>query len=220
MRISAVVLALLVITPASAQVQISVRDGRKVITNIGLRGHVSDYQWLARQRNRRSRYDGIIERYADRFDVDPVLVRAVILVESAFDPNCVSRRGARGLMQLMPDTARRYGVKNIFDPEENIRGGVHYLADLIRMFPNNLPHTLAAYNAGENAVLRYSGIPPYDETETYVKRAMTVYYGTPYGQATWIPASASGPKLAGGFAASSLLQPIATLPGMRVLGTH
>jgi len=220
MRLSVLFVASLIVVPATAQVQVSVRqDGRKVITNIGLGGHVSDYQWLAKQRNRRSRYDGIIERYADRYNVDPVLVRAVILVESAFDPKCVSRRGARGLMQLMPETARRYGVKNVFDPEQNIRGGVQYLADLIELFPRDLPRTLAAYNAGENAVIRYAGIPPYDETATYVKRALTVYYGTPYGQAVWYPASPGGPKLAGGFT-SQLLQPLAALPGMRVLSTR
>lgn len=219
MRVFAVVLSALIVAPAGAQVRMSVHGGRKVITNVGIAGHVSDYQWLARQRNRRSRFDSVIDRYADRFDVDPVLVRAVILVESAFDPNCVSRRGARGLMQLMPETARRYGVRKIFDPDENIRGGVRYLADLTRMFPNDLPRTLAAYNAGENAVYKYAGIPPYDETATYVKRALTVYYGTPYGQAVWFPGSKDGRKLAGGFS-SAILQPIATLPGMRILGNR
>lgn len=219
MRLSAMVLTFLIVTPVGAQVQIRVRDGRKVITNIGISGHRSDYQWLARQRNRRSRFDSVIERYANQFRVDPVLVRAVILVESGFDPNCVSRRGARGLMQLMPETARRYGVRKIFDPEQNIRGGVQYLADLIQLFPNDLPRTLAAYNAGENAVYKYAGVPPYDETTTYIRRALTVYYGTPYGQAVWFPGSPGGRKLAGGFS-SEILQPIAALPGMRILGIH
>ncbi len=200
-----------------AQVRISVRDGHKLITNIGVSGHVSDYRWLARQRNRHSRFDPIIERYADRYNVDPVLVRAVILVESSFDPKCVSRRGARGLMQLMPETAQRYGVKKVFDPEENIRGGVHYLADLMHLFPNDLPRTLAAYNAGENAVYKYAGIPPYDETTTYVKRALTAYYGAPWGETVWYPASPGRGKLAGGFS-GGVLQPLATLPGMRILG--
>ncbi len=146
-------------------------------------------------------------------------MRAVIQVESNFDPKCISRRGARGLMQLMPETARRYGVLNVFDPEENIRGGVHYLADLLQLFPKDLPRALAAYNAGENAVLKYAGIPPFNETATYVKRALTVYYGAPYGQATWFPGAKGGRKLAGGFS-SQLLTPIAALPGMRYLGTH
>jgi len=182
MRFSLLVAGVLIAVPAAGQLQVHVGpDGRKVITNIGTSRHASDDQWLAKQRNRRSRYDAMIDRYADRYDVDPVLVRAVILVESAFDPNCVSRRGARGLMQLMPETAARYGVKRIFDPDENIRGGVHYLSDLMQLFPNDLPRVLAAYNAGENAVIRYAGIPPYQETATYVKRALTVYYGTPWG---------------------------------------
>ena len=166
-----------------------------------------------------SKYDRMIERYSEQFRVDPVLVRAVIQVESSFDPQCVSHRGARGLMQLMPETAKQYGVRRIFDPDENIRGGVHYLSDLLHLFPNDLPRTLAAYNAGENAVFKYAGIPPYNETMTYVKRALTVYYGSPYGQATWFPAPRGQKKLAGGFG-SELLQPVAALPGMRYLGTH
>ncbi|HKB79765.1 MAG TPA: lytic transglycosylase domain-containing protein [Thermoanaerobaculia bacterium] len=220
MRFSLLVAGVLIAVPAAGQLQVHVGpDGRKVITNIGTSRHASDDQWLAKQRNRRSRYDAMIDRYADRYDVDPVLVRAVILVESAFDPNCVSRRGARGLMQLMPETAARYGVKRIFDPDENIRGGVHYLSDLMQLFPNDLPRVLAAYNAGENAVIRYAGIPPYQETATYVKRALTVYYGTPWGQAVWIRGSPEGRKLGGGFG-SGVLAPIAALPGMRILGTR
>lgn len=224
MRWTIAAVALLLVIPASAQVEITVQhDGSKVISNIGAGGRrVTDWAWLAKQRNRHSKYDRIIERHCDDFGIDPILVRAVILVESAFDPQCVSRRGARGLMQLMPETARHYGVRNIFDPEENIRGGVHYLADLLRMFPRDLPRALAAYNAGENAVNRFSGIPPYDETMTYVKRALTVYYGSPYGQATWFAGSKNGRKLAGGSGGfgTGLLSPIATLPGMRYLGTH
>ena len=206
--------------PAVAQVRVVVRqDGTKVISNFGSPAKVTDYVWLARQRDRRSSYDPIIERHADRYGVDPVLVRAVIQVESDFNPRCISRRGARGLMQLMPETARRYGVRSIFDPEENIRGGIHYLADLLEMFRNDVPRALAAYNAGENAVFRYAGIPPYDETTTYVARALTVYYGRPYGQGISFGGSRDGRKLSGGFG-SQLLQPLAALPGMRYLGTR
>lgn len=214
-------LAILMALPAAAQVQLTIRgDGKKVISNIGVgSGRSSNFVWLAKQRNKKSKYDRMIERYSEEFHVDPVLVRAVIQVESAFDPMCVSHRGARGLMQLMPETAKQYGVRRIFDPDENIRGGVHYLSDLLHLFPNDLPRTLAAYNAGENAVLKYAGIPPYNETMTYVKRALTVYYGSPYGQATWFPASRGQKKLAGGFR-SELLQPVAVIPGMRYLGTH
>lgn len=221
MRITALGLALLVALPAGAQVQLTIRgDGKKVISNIGVgSGRSSSFVWLAKQRNRKSKYDPLIERYSERYGVDPVLVRAVIQVESAFDPKCISHRGARGLMQLMPETARQYGVRRIFDPEENIQGGVHYLSDLLRLFPNDLPRSLAAYNAGENAVLKYAGIPPYNETMTYVKRALTVYYGSPYGQAVWFPGSPGGKKLAGGFG-TPLLEPMAAMPGMRYLGTH
>jgi len=206
---------------ASGQVRIVTRsNGTKLISNFGGQGKTSSLAWLAKQRNRRSPYDHIIERNADRFNVDPVLVRAVIQVESNFDPKCVSKKGARGLMQLIPETARRYGVRNIFDPEENIRGGVHYLADLLGMFNNDLSRALAAYNAGENAVLKYAGIPPYSETTTYVTRALTVYYGYPYGQGESFGGDPNRRKLAGGFG-SQILQPvIAALPGMRYLGSH
>jgi len=205
-----------------AQVQVIVgADGRKTISNFGVSSaHSGDLRWLAKQRNRRSPYDAMIDRHAVAYGVDPVLVRAVIQVESDFDPRCVSNKGARGLMQLMPETARRYGVRSIFDPEENIRGGVRYLGDLLGMFHNDLPRALAAYNAGEGAVLKYAGIPPYSETMTYVKRALTVYYGQPYGQATSFAGNRNA-KLKGGFM-PKVVDPLAAavLPGMRYLGTN
>jgi transglycosylase-like protein with SLT domain len=194
-------------------------DGSKVIYNVGSSGHGSDYRWLARQRNRRSDYDALIDRYASQFHVDPVLVRAVIQVESDFNPNCVSRKGARGLMQLMPGTAKRYGVSRVHDPEENIRGGVRYLSELLTMFNSDLRRAIAAYNAGEGAVTRYGGVPPYEETYTYVKKTLTVYYGRPYGDAESYAPRANGPRLRGGFTAA-VVQPLAVLPGMRYLGTH
>lgn len=220
MRILGWTLAVVIAVPAMADVRVMTKpDGTKVISNFGSSAKYSNLHWLARMRDRRSPYDAIIERHADQFGVDPVLIRAVIQVESDFNPRCVSRKGAQGLMQLIPETAKRYGVKNAFNPEENIRGGVRYLADLLAMFNNDKHRALAAYNAGENAVIRYSGIPPYSETMTYVTRALTVYYGYPYGQATSFAGARGGPKLKGGFR-SSVLQPvIAAIPGMRVLGT-
>ena len=206
---------------ARAEVRLSVGpDGKKVISNIGSSGRIGNLGALARLRDRRSPYDNLIERYADQFGVDPVLVRAVIQVESDFNPRCVSHKNARGLMQLIPETARRYGVADVFDPAQNIRGGINSLADLLEMFSNDLPRALAAYNAGEGAVIRFGGIPPYQETSTYVTRAMTVYYGRPYGQATWYPGRSGGMKLRGGFTAQ--VTPLANLviPGMRVLGTQ
>jgi soluble lytic murein transglycosylase-like protein len=218
----AVAATLAISASARADVRLSVRpDGKKVIYNVWSPSvRASNYSWLARQRNRRSAYDQMIDRYADLYNVDPVLVRAVIQVESDFNPRCVSNKGARGLMQLIPETAHRYGVKDIFDPEDNIRGGVHYLADLLEMFGHDMERALAAYNAGEGAVTRYGGIPPYQETSTYVQRALTVYYGRPYsatGSATWYAGRSGGAKLKGGFGA--MLQPI-VIPGLRLLGAH
>src|SRR5437764_1037561 len=149
------VVAILAVGPsARGDVRLSVRpDGKKVIYNVWSPSvRTTNNSWLARQRNRRSPYDKAIERYADMYNVDPVLVRAVIQVESDFNPRCVSNKGARGLMQLIPEPAQRSGVKDIFDPDDNIRGGVHYLSDLLDMFGHDVERTLAAYNAGEGAV--------------------------------------------------------------------
>jgi soluble lytic murein transglycosylase-like protein len=222
-KFAVAVVALLAIgVTARADVRLAVRpDGKKVIYNVWSPSvRTSNYSWLAKQRNRRSQYDKVIQHYADAYNVDPVLVHAVILVESDFNARCVSNKGARGLMQLIPETAKRYGVKDVFDPEDNIRGGVHYLSDLLDMFGHDMERALAAYNAGEGAVTRYGGIPPYQETSTYVNRALTVYYGRPYGassSATWYPGRSGGAKLRGGFGA--MLQPI-VIPGLHILGAH
>lgn len=120
-------------------------------------------------------YDRLIRRVAAAHRIDAALVKAVMHVESAFNPHAVSHKGAQGLMQLMPDTAQRYGARDLFDPSENVRAGVLYLKDLQKMFPNNPRHVLAAYNAGENAVLRHKGIPPYNETRDYVQKVMKMH---------------------------------------------
>jgi soluble lytic murein transglycosylase-like protein len=121
-------------------------------------------------------YDPMIERAARTAAVRPELVRAVIVVESAFNPRAVSKRGALGLMQLKPSTAKRYGVSDCFDPEQNITAGARYLRDLMTRFGNNLELALAAYNAGEDAVERYGrAIPPFSETRQYVPNVMRVY---------------------------------------------
>lgn len=117
----------------------------------------------------------LIHRLAQQYSVDPHLVQAIITVESNFDPHAVSRAGAQGLMQLMPDTAARYRVEDPFDPYANIEGGIRYLRDLLRLFPSDLRHVLAAYNAGEGTVQQYGGIPPYPETQRYVERVLTLY---------------------------------------------
>lgn len=225
MRFTSLVLGVLMIAGAAqADVRIAVkRNGAKVIYNAGTPRGVKggDLNWLAKRHDRASKYDPIIERYADKYGVDPTLVRAVIQVESDFNPNCVSNKGARGLMQLMPATARRFGVTKIHDPEQNIHGGVRYLAYLQKLFNEDLPRVLAGYNAGENAVLKYGGIPPYDETSTYVKRAMTVYHGRPYGGSISIAGRRGGKKLRGGFGAT-VVQPMAAalIPGAKYLGSH
>jgi len=118
-----------------------------------------------------------VSAMAPQFGLDPQLVLAVIAAESAFDKSAVSPKGAQGLMQLMPQTASRFGVTNAFDPEQNLRGGMTYLAWLLDQFPGKLEHALAAYNAGEKAVEQYRGIPPYQETQDYVRRIRSVYRG-------------------------------------------
>lgn len=121
------------------------------------------------------KYDKVIEATARKYDVDHALVKAVIKAESNFNSKAVSRKGAKGLMQLMPKTASSLRVSDCFHPEDNIDGGVRYLRYLMNVYDGNLPLTLAAYNAGEKAVARYRGIPPYAETKTYVRRVMRYY---------------------------------------------
>ncbi|WP_043739579.1 lytic transglycosylase domain-containing protein [Thioalkalivibrio nitratireducens] len=120
-------------------------------------------------------YDAIIVQEALARDLDPVLVKSVIWVESCFDPQAVSRVGAHGLMQLMPATAVELGVTDRFDPEQNIRGGVAYLYRMLNRFDQQLDLALAAYNAGPGAVERYNGIPPFRETRNYVERVNAHY---------------------------------------------
>jgi soluble lytic murein transglycosylase-like protein len=121
--------------------------------------------------------DSAIEQAAARHNVDPNLVRAVVKVESNFNPNAVSRKGAMGLMQLMPSTARSLNVKNPFDPAQNVDAGVRHLKQLLESYGGDIKLTLAAYNAGAGAVARSSGVPHYAETQNYVRRITNLYYG-------------------------------------------
>ena len=123
----------------------------------------------------RGRYAEEIGEAANRYGVDPGLVQSVIRFESAFNPWAVSRKGARGLMQLMPQTASSLGVRDTFNPRQNIDGGVRHLRGLIDRYGGNLPLALAAYNAGAQAVDLYRGIPPYPETQLYVRRILSLY---------------------------------------------
>lgn len=123
-----------------------------------------------------NQFNPLVEKAAREHQIDQDLLRAVIAVESGYDPNAVSRKGAVGLMQLMPQTARRYGVRNMYDPAQNIQGGARYLRDLMGKFNNDLPLVLAAYNAGEDAIARHGNrIPPYRETRSYVPRVLDFY---------------------------------------------
>ena len=115
-------------------------------------------------------FDHIIQRVANSYDVDPDLVRAIIMAESSYNPRAVSKRGAKGLMQLMPKTAKYLGVEDSFDPEHNIDGGVRYFKELLDQFNGNVKLALAAYNAGSRKVRKYKGIPPFEATQRYVKK--------------------------------------------------
>lgn len=119
------------------------------------------------------RFASIVAEAARIYQVDAALLHAVISAESGYNPTAVSHKGAVGLMQLMPETARRYGVENSFDPAQNIRGGAQYISYLLQLFGNNIELALAAYNAGENAVIRHGySIPPYRETLGYVPKVL------------------------------------------------
>jgi soluble lytic murein transglycosylase-like protein len=117
----------------------------------------------------------LVEQTASRLQVDPQLVHAIIEVESEYDPMAISRKGAMGLMQLIPETAQRFGVENPFNPKENIEGGVSYLRYLLDHFGGDLSLSLAAYNAGEGAVQRFRGIPSFAETRDYVRKVTNIY---------------------------------------------
>ncbi len=117
----------------------------------------------------------LVNDIAPGYNMEPRLILALIQQESNFKIKALSHKGASGLMQLLPSTAERFGVKNIWDPEQNIKGGIRYLSWLLKQYQGNVAFTLAGYNAGENAVNRYKGIPPYKETRNYVKRIMKVY---------------------------------------------
>lgn len=142
----------------------------------------SRYQPVDLGRERRARhpaprstaYDALIGRTAQDHRVPPALIKAVIAAESAFDYRAVSHKGAQGLMQLMPSTAAQLGVRDPFEPAENVRGGASYLREMIDRY-GDLTRALAAYNAGPTAVDRYGGVPPYRETRAYVERVLTYY---------------------------------------------
>lgn len=123
-----------------------------------------------------SKYDQLITNIALDYGLDPAFVKAVVHVESSFNPNAVSKAGAKGLMQLMPATAKIYNMHDkLFDPSSNLIAGVKHLKELMSRYSNNMTLSLAAYNAGETAVKKYRGVPPYKETQNYVKKVIRLY---------------------------------------------
>ena len=136
--------------------------------------------------------DRIVRQAAERHQVDPALVKAVITTESSWNPRAISRKGAVGLMQLVPQTAQRYGVGNLFDPAQNVEGGTTYLRSLLDKYNGDLPKSLAAYNAGERAVDDSGGVPWYPETQRYVQKVTQAYFRPGSGRdtsQTWSPPS-------------------------------
>jgi len=177
------------ITHAQAAIYIyQLPDGTRIISDHAMKSQ--DYKLvrasrtvggigaLAASRNHQvfrsdpSYYDRLIIRMASEHALDPALVKAVMHVESAFNPYATSKRGASGLMQLMPETAAQYGVTDIYDPVQNVSAGVQYLKHLMERYGNRPRLVLAAYNAGPKAVARYKGVPPFSETRKYVKKVM------------------------------------------------
>lgn len=177
MRIFWLVLFLLSV-PAQAQRIYSYvnAEGVRVLTNLGTdRSGLPATEANSLPGGSSHNFFPLIQEAARDYSINEDLIQAIIRVESNFDPDAVSHKNCKGLMQLHPDTAARFGVKNIFDPAENIRGGVEYLSYLIELFNSDLDLVLAAYNAGENAVKRYQGIPPYQETISYVKKVRSLF---------------------------------------------
>ena len=149
--------------------------GYKLIKRDGKEVKMARINFKAKDANRK-RFSRKIAEVAREHRVPEALLHAVITVESAYDPDAVSKAGAVGLMQLMPATAVRYGVLDRNDPYANLNGGTRYLRDLMNRFDNNLNLTLASYNAGENAVARYGNkVPPFDETQNYVRKVLQLY---------------------------------------------
>ena len=158
--------------------QLVVRGSKKSKTGANKKSSGTKSTGGSRQKDpaRYSRYNGLIGEAARLYQLPESFLRAVMRVESDFNPTVVSRAGAMGLMQLMPKTARSMGVSDPFDARQNIHGGARYLRILANHFKGDLVLTVAAYNAGEGAVQKYNGIPPYKETQRYVRRVLKHYY--------------------------------------------
>jgi soluble lytic murein transglycosylase-like protein len=154
---------------------------RRVLTIVVAGVFVIVFFWTAlsaspsRSQELKAQYDPIVQACAREFNVPADLIHSIIRAESAYDSRAVSPKGAAGLMQLMPETAAQYGVSDRFDPSDNIKGGVKYLKDLVKLFNGRTAEVLAAYNAGQEALKKFKGIPPYSETREYIRRVMASY---------------------------------------------
>lgn len=170
----------LVAGPLAAEVRLEVLpDGRKVMIGVGSSATGSSGSKRApRPRAAPSEMEAWIHEYARRLRLDPDLIRAVIQVESGFNPRAKSHKGAMGLMQLMPQTAAQLAVSDPYDPRQNIRGGASYLGAMLQRF-GRTDLALAAYNAGPEAVARYGGVPPYAETRDYVEKVLRIHRHDP-----------------------------------------
>lgn len=150
------------------------KDGVIHFTNVPVDSRFEALGWEGEFEHYIGSYEAVIQKMAERYKVEPALIKAVIKAESNFDPSALSRKGAIGLMQLMPATALNLNVSNPYNPHQNIEGGTKYLRNLTGLFGSDLKLVIAAYNAGENAVIKYGrNIPPYKETREYVKRVTT-----------------------------------------------
>jgi soluble lytic murein transglycosylase-like protein len=145
-------------------------------SSTGKNGGAANYDLRAKFKHKKEHlFHPIIIRAANRHDVDPALVKAIIMAESGYNPNAISKKGAKGLMQLMPSTAEALGVEDVFNPEQNISGGVRYFKRLVNRFDGDVKLALAAYNAGSKKVRHYQGIPPYKSTQYYIKKVFKYY---------------------------------------------
>jgi soluble lytic murein transglycosylase-like protein len=181
---------LLVLCPALAAARVRVvvgADGRKQIIDDGAAARPrasasgSKARYATTLRQPEAHVELMISRHSDAQQLDPKLVKALIQAESNFNERAVSRKGAMGLMQLMPDTARQLKVSDPFDPDQNVRGGTTYLRRMLDRFAGRLEFAVAAYNAGPGAVERHGGIPPFRETRDYVRKVLALYRGEDVG---------------------------------------
>lgn len=177
--------ALFMAAPAGADIlKYTDEDGNVHFTNTPAMGNYVVYIKVPKQRpvltsKMKGGYRKAIDAAANKNGLDPKLIRSVIMAESNFDPDAVSMAGARGLMQLMPATALRYNVQDVHNPMQNIEGGAKYFKHLLKRYEGDVKLALAAYNAGEEAVKKYSGIPPYPETRNYIQKVLSYYNKMP-----------------------------------------